>query len=265
MVQYSVDHRVRQRRVAEDLAPMVEPLVASHDCAFLLVPHGYQLEQQVGIPFVDGQEPDLVDDDEAVALVIAELFGEEPLRLRLPQVRDEVAARREVRPVPAARRRHADRHGQVGLPRPRRAEEHYVSGRLDEPEPLQVQYLLLVELRLEREIVVRHRLPKGEVGDLDHRLVDPPLPGGHLLGGEGPERVDDAHRPGVYRVDGGVEAGFEFGELQRVEGIQQLDVVRAHAPAPISLNLAIVLAMYSSIFDWSPTDPDSPERRSASE
>lgn len=154
MVEDAVEHRVGERVVAEDLAPMVKALVGGHDDGFPFVSHRYELKQQVRIFLIDGEEADFVDDEDGIGEVELQPFRQLVLRLRPFQVGDEVAARDEVRAVMAFGRGHPDRDGEVGLARSGRAEEDDVPGLLDEAQGAQVEDFVLVQLGLEGEIVV---------------------------------------------------------------------------------------------------------------
>ena len=211
---------------------MVEALVAREYGRALLVAHRHELEEEVRIAFADGEKANLVDDQDRVGEIELEPLREVALLGGSPQIRDEVVAGYEVGPQPAFGGLYAYGDGEVGLARPRRAEEDDVLGALDEAEVLEVEYLVAVELRLEGEVVVPEGLVEGEMRHLDHRQVDPLLPLGELLGEERVEAVDDAHLAGVYGVDDAVYAGPDLREPERLEGVQHLDVIRHRARLP---------------------------------
>jgi len=56
-------------RVAEELLPIAEALIRGQDRRAFLVPVRDELEEQIGLPAVDGQIPGLVDDDETGAVI----------------------------------------------------------------------------------------------------------------------------------------------------------------------------------------------------
>ena len=66
----------REKAVAEDLAPMVEALVAREYGRALLVAHRHELEEEVRIAFADGEEAHLVDNQDRVGEIELEPFRE---------------------------------------------------------------------------------------------------------------------------------------------------------------------------------------------
>lgn len=158
-----VEDRARQHGVPERLAPFCQGLVRRDDGRRALVSPGDQPEEQVAALRVEGQEADLVDDEEPVSAEILEPLLEAVLHPRPLELEHQVRAGDEVRRHPLLRRRDPDRRGQVGLPDAGRADEDDVLGLLEEAEVGQVLHLPLANRRLEREVEVRHLLPEGEV------------------------------------------------------------------------------------------------------
>ncbi len=226
MVQYPIQDRVRYHRVPEDLAPVVEALVRGEYRRMLLVSHGYQLEQQVGVLRLYGEEAHLVYDEGAVGREVLEPPRQRVLVLRPLELHDEVVAVYEVGPQPALGGFDPRGHGEVGLARSRGPHEDDVLARLDEPEVPQVQDFALVEPRLEGKVVVLECLQEREVGYGDHRPVHPVLAEGHLPLGQVVQRVDEVRLVPVHLVYEGVDVRPEGGQLQGVEVVDQFNVIR---------------------------------------
>ncbi len=64
MVQEPVENRARNHRIAKDLAPGSETLIAGHEDGALLVAATDQLEEEIHPLPVDRDVADLVDDEE---------------------------------------------------------------------------------------------------------------------------------------------------------------------------------------------------------
>ena len=180
------------------------------------------------------------------------------LVLRLLELHDQVVAVHEVGHVPAFGALDADGHGEMGLPGSGRPHENDVLRALHESEVPQIQDLVPVQPRLIAEIVVVERLHEGEMRDHDHGPVHPVLAEGHLLLREGVEGVHQIRFAAVDLVDEGIDVGPEGGQVQGIEVVDQLDVVRHRAHSPRSLNLARFRAASSSISPPSPSLPRSP-------
>ena len=64
MVQQQVEDGARDHRVAEDVAPRAQALIARHDDRAPFVAARDELEEQIGALAVDRDVADLVDDEE---------------------------------------------------------------------------------------------------------------------------------------------------------------------------------------------------------
>ena len=95
VVHEPVDQRGGDHRVAEDLAPGLEPAVAGDDDAAAFVAAGDQREQQVrGLAF-EREVADLVDDQQLVALQAPELLVEGVALLGFLEAADPLLGGRE--------------------------------------------------------------------------------------------------------------------------------------------------------------------------
>ena len=125
----------------------------------------HHVEEGAGSTPLDGQEPDVVDDEHARCGEGLELGGHGALPLGLDQGVDHVVSGGEVAPIPGLDGGGGQRHGQVGLAAPGLAEEEDRPVLLDEPQRGQVVDELSVHAGLELEVEVRKRPPEGEAGE----------------------------------------------------------------------------------------------------
>jgi hypothetical protein len=109
MVEKPVEDRRGDDRVAEELLPIAEALVRGQDRRAFLVPVRDELEEQIGLPAVDGQIPGLVDDDETGAVIRL------ALALGFLELADQRLHGREVDPDAVAAGLDRQGGGQMGL------------------------------------------------------------------------------------------------------------------------------------------------------
>jgi hypothetical protein len=184
-VAFNVDHPrvmeqpVEDRRgddcVAEELLPVDEAFVRGQDRRALFVAAGDELEKQIRLSAVDGQIPGFVDDDEPGAVVGL------ALALGLLELADQRLHGREVDPDAVAEG--LDRQGgrQMGLSDAGWTEEKNVFVARKEGQVEKLHDGLLVEMRVEEEVVLLDRLGERQTRDLQGRLDAALLPGGHFL------------------------------------------------------------------------------------
>ena len=87
--------------VAEDLAPLRDHLIGGDEHAAALVATGDELEEEVGAAPLEGQVPELIDDEELRFREEADLVGETSLGLGLGERADELGRRDEENRVPS--------------------------------------------------------------------------------------------------------------------------------------------------------------------
>ena len=162
-------------RVAEELLPVDEALVRGQDRRAFLVPVGDELKKEIGLPAVDGQIADLVDDDETGAVIRL------ALALGLLELADQRLHGREVDPDAVAAGLDRQGDGQMGLPDSGRAQENDVFVAGEEGQVEKLHDGLLVQMGVEEEVVLLDRLGERQPGDLQGRLDAALLPGRHLL------------------------------------------------------------------------------------
>lgn len=124
--------------VAEDVAPAGEAQVRREDHRLGLVGLADHLEEQARAVGVQGQEPELVDHEQAGPADLGELPVEPAVVAGAPQPHDERGGGEEARldlPLAAFG---AQRRGHVGLARPDVAHEHQVLAPVHERQGQQV-------------------------------------------------------------------------------------------------------------------------------
>jgi hypothetical protein len=131
-MEYPVQRRCCDDRVPHDLSPLAVWLVRREDGRHLLVPSGYQLEEQVRAFPLHRKVSDLIDDEELVLAEGLELPVQHVALLRLPQLVQERRCCRVVDREAAAGRLDAEAYRQMGLAHARRPEEAHALRVMDE-------------------------------------------------------------------------------------------------------------------------------------
>ena len=136
MVQQSVEHGGSECGVVvEDLGPFAVDAVGGDDGGAALVALAEDLEQQVGAGFVDGQVPQLVQDEDAGFEEAVQRRLEGACGLGGGERVDRVDGAGEQHRVVRLAGPQAERDGQMRLAQADAADEHDVAGRLHEPQP----------------------------------------------------------------------------------------------------------------------------------
>jgi hypothetical protein len=170
-------------RIAEDLVPLGEAPVRSHDQGALLIAAGDELEEQMRAVAIDRDVADLVDDQELGLAVELQPLFDFVFGIGLRQGRDQRHGLGEVGPVALGYGLDAERHRQMRFSYPGRAQEDDVFAVGDEPASGQVFDPLAVDRRLEGEVEVLQRFDERELG---HRSADRDVL--LLLGGDFPRQ-----------------------------------------------------------------------------
>src|SRR5439155_23985875 len=171
VVDEPVDHGSGVGRVAEDLAPGGEGLVAGDDQRGAFVAGADEREHQVGRLRVEGDVADLVDDQERCPEQLAQLVVEAALPLCVAEAGDPLGRGREADALAGEAGTDAERDRQVRLAGAGRAEQDDVVAGGEEVELAEMEDERLLHRALEAEVELLERLAGGEAGLLDPRLA----------------------------------------------------------------------------------------------
>ena len=137
-----VDERAGHDVVPEDLAPLLEALVAGEHGGCSLVAAAHQVKEEHRPGAADREVANLVDDEERGEDERLEPLAEPASGLGFLEGRDQVGERAVVDAAPALRTGDREADGEVGFPDPRRPEEDYVLLPLDEAQSVEAVDLL---------------------------------------------------------------------------------------------------------------------------
>src|SRR6266568_8993928 len=230
-----VDQRAGHDVVPEDLAPLLEALVAREHGGGPLVAPAHQVKEEHRPRAADREVADLVHHEERGEDERLQSLTESAGGLGFFERGDEVGEGAVVDPAPAlgTRDREADR--QVRLADARRPEEDHVFLALNEAERVEAVDLLALERGLEGEVEVDERLHGGEArgahrGHKTSLIAETDLRPEHRGDGlgrsepapidVGEDRVQGFERPGHFQVrELGAEALAHGGRRRGAHGL----------------------------------------------
>ena len=158
--------------VAEDLAPLLEALVAGEDGRGAFIAPGHDLEEQHGPGPGDREVADLVDDHQRGEAERLQAVRQGAGLLGFLQRGDQVGEGGIVDPATAFDRGDGQTQGEMGFPDPRRAQQDDVLMAIEKASRMETLEWLPFDRRLKGEVEVGQGLDRREPGGA-HRGLQP--------------------------------------------------------------------------------------------